>query len=44
MPIQGRFEGGSLCAQSLALSLQSSHVDRQSVTIDIQGDPLTGSI
>jgi hypothetical protein len=44
MPIQGRFEGGHCAAQLLALSSQSSHVDRQSVTIDIQGDPLTGSI
>jgi hypothetical protein len=31
-----------LCAQSLALSLQSSHVERQLVTIDTQGGPLTG--
>jgi hypothetical protein len=42
--IQGRFEGGHCAAQLLALSSQWSHVDRQSVTIDIQGDPLTGSI
>jgi hypothetical protein len=30
---------GHCAAQLLALSSQSSHVDRQSVTIDIKGDP-----
>jgi hypothetical protein len=44
MPIEGRFEGEHCAAQSLALSSQSSHVDRQSATINIRGDPLTGSI
>jgi hypothetical protein len=41
MPIQGRFEGDH-CAPNRWRSLYSNHVERQLVTIDTQGDPLTG--